>query len=146
MRRLPVKREDLARVGQENAHATNEMTSGIGDVAQAAESVAAVAEENSASAEEVTATVEELSAQVEEVSASAAELANLAQSLQETVAAFKLPGGDRYNAEPSGVAPTRLSTTPVKYNRPGTQTTGYRQAAPVGAGSGHKTNGNGYKY
>jgi methyl-accepting chemotaxis protein len=99
--RVVVSLRVMAEVGDKNATATRQMSTGIGDVVQAVESVAAASEENSASVEEVSATAEELSAQVEEVAASAQALASLANGLRGAVSVFRL------NTEVSDFQPAR---------------------------------------
>jgi methyl-accepting chemotaxis protein len=80
----------VSAVVEENTAATEQMAAGSSEMTQAIENIAAVSEENSAAVEEVSASAEEMSAQVEEVTASAQSLAEMAQSLQQIVAQFKL--------------------------------------------------------
>jgi methyl-accepting chemotaxis protein len=75
---------------EENTSATQAMNSGSVEMTRAIENIASVSEENAASVEEVSASAEEMSAQVEEVTASAQSLAEMARSLQQAVAQFKL--------------------------------------------------------
>jgi methyl-accepting chemotaxis protein len=80
----------VSAVVEENTAATEEMSANSTEVTQAIENIASVSEENSAAVEEVSASAEEMSAQVEEVTASAQSLAEMAQTLQQVVAQFKL--------------------------------------------------------
>jgi len=95
--RMKIASEDLvtavdsvSAIVEENTASTEEMAANSSEVTQAIESIASVSEENSAAIEEVSASAEEMSAQVEEVTASAQSLADMAASLQEVVAQFKL--------------------------------------------------------
>lgn len=82
--------ESVSAIVEENTASTEEMAANSSEVNQAIESIASVTEENSAAVEEVSASTEEMSAQVEEVTASAHSLSDMAQTLQEVVAQFKL--------------------------------------------------------
>ncbi|MBN1537701.1 MAG: methyl-accepting chemotaxis protein [Anaerolineales bacterium] len=82
--------DSVSAVVEENTAATEEMAAGSNEVTQAIENIASVSEENSAAIEEVSASAEEMSAQVEEVTASAQSLADMAHTLQQVVARFKL--------------------------------------------------------
>lgn len=82
--------DSVSAVVEENTAATEEMAAGSNEVTQAIENIASVSEENSAAIEEVSASAEEMSAQVEEVTASAQSLAEMAKTLQQVVARFKL--------------------------------------------------------
>jgi methyl-accepting chemotaxis protein len=82
--------DTVSAVVEENTAATEEMSAGSAEVTQSIENIASVSEENSAAVEEVSASAEEMSSQVEEVTASAQSLAEMAQTLQELVAQFKL--------------------------------------------------------
>ena len=75
---------------EENTAATEQMSVNAREVMQAVENIASVSEENSAAIEEVSASAEEMNAQVEEVTASAQELADMAGSLWDEIARFKL--------------------------------------------------------
>jgi chromosome segregation ATPase len=96
----------VSAVVEENTAATEQMAAGSTEVAQAIENIASVSEENSAAVEEVSASTEEMSAQVEEVTASAQSLANMAGTLRQVVAQFKL---DRRNEGPA--TPPHLPAT-----------------------------------
>jgi methyl-accepting chemotaxis protein len=102
----------VSAVVEENTAATEEMAAGSSEVSQSIEGIASVSEENSASVEEVSASAEEMSAQVEEVTASAQSLADMAQALQQVVAAFKLTQDTAPMAAPTaarkGLAPGRV--------------------------------------
>ncbi len=87
---LVASMDSVSAVVEENTAATEEMAASSNEVTQAIENIASVSEENSASIEEVSASAEEMSAQVEEVTASAQSLADMARTLQEVVARFKL--------------------------------------------------------
>ncbi len=80
----------VSAVVDENAAATQDMASNSSEVTRAIDDIAATSQENSAAVEEVSAATEEMNAQVEEVTASAAELAEMAQTLQDLVAQFRL--------------------------------------------------------
>lgn len=80
----------VAAVVEENTEATQEMTSGSTEIVQSIENIASVTEENSAATQEVSASAEELSSQIEEFSAATATLSEMAASLYEAVAKFKL--------------------------------------------------------
>jgi methyl-accepting chemotaxis protein len=82
--------DSVSAIVEENTASTEEMAANSTEVTQAIESIASVSEENSAAIEEVSASAEEMSAQVEEVTASASSLADMAKTLQEVVAQFKL--------------------------------------------------------
>ena len=82
--------DSVSAVVEENTAATEEMSANSAEVTQAIENIASVSEENSAAVEEVSAAAEEMSAQVEEVTASAQSLAEMAETLQQVVAQFKL--------------------------------------------------------
>ena len=114
----------VSSVVEENTTATKELSSGSSEVAQAIENIASVSQENAASTEEVSASAEEMTAQVEEVNASAQNLANLAESLQQTVARFKL-SAEEQSPEKDG---NRLKSTPA-----------VSQAENSSNGNGHHT-------
>ncbi len=122
----------VSAVVEENTAATEEMAAGSGEVTQAIENIASVSEENSASVEEVSASAEEMSAQVEEVTASAQSLADMARTLQDLVAQFKLANEDA-RAAPS--APTTKG--PAKAAPPAPPTK--QDAAPGGNGRRRET-------
>jgi methyl-accepting chemotaxis protein len=84
--------DSVSAVVEENTAATEQMSANSSEVTQAVENIASVSEENSAAVEEVSAGAEEMSAQVEEVTASAQSLSEMAQTLQQLVAQFKLDG------------------------------------------------------
>ena len=89
----------VSAVVEENTASTEEMAAGATEVAQAIENIASVSEENSAAVEEVSASAEEMSAQVEEVTASAQSLADMAETLRQVVAQFRLSAADATHAE-----------------------------------------------
>lgn len=82
--------ERVSAVVEENAAATEEMAAGSNEVAQAMENIASITQENSAALQEVNAAAEEMNSQVEEVTASTYVLNDMAQTLQQFVAKFKL--------------------------------------------------------
>lgn len=82
--------DSLATIAEENARTSETMSHLTDDVVTGITEVAAISEENSASSEEVSASVEELTATAEEVSASAKELANAAEQLKKLVGSFKV--------------------------------------------------------
>ncbi|MFZ5808756.1 MAG: methyl-accepting chemotaxis protein [Chloroflexota bacterium] len=82
--------DSVSAVVEENTAATEQMAASATQVSQAIENIASVSEENSAAIEEVSASSEEMTAQVEEVNAAAQSLAEMARSLQQIVAEFKL--------------------------------------------------------
>ncbi len=82
--------DEVSAIVEENTAATEQMAASSTEITHAIENIASVSEENSASVEEVSAAAEEMSAQVEEVSASADTLAQMANTLAQTVARFKL--------------------------------------------------------
>ncbi|MBN2098285.1 MAG: cache domain-containing protein [Dehalococcoidia bacterium] len=84
--------QQISRIIDENAAATEMMAESSSLVSGAIENLGGVAEENSASAEEVSASVEEMSAGVEEVLASAQSLAEMSEGLEKSVATFKTDG------------------------------------------------------
>ena len=82
--------DSVSAVVEENTAATEEMAANSAEVTQAIENIASISEQNSAAVEEVSASTEEVSAQVEEVTASAQSMMQMAQTLQNVVAQFKL--------------------------------------------------------
>jgi methyl-accepting chemotaxis protein len=80
----------VSAVVEENTAATEEMAASSSVVNQAIEDIASISEQNSAAVEQVSASAEEMSDQVEEVSQSVKELADMATSLQRTIAHFNL--------------------------------------------------------
>ncbi len=82
--------DNVSAVVEENTASTEEMAASSSEVGHMVENVASVTEENSASVEEISATTEEMSAQLEEMNASAQNLAEMAHSLGDIVARFKL--------------------------------------------------------
>ncbi len=80
----------VSAIVEENTAATEEMAASSSVVNQAIEDIASISEQNSAAVEEVSASAEEMSEQVEEVGRSIIELADMAKSLQRTLAQFNL--------------------------------------------------------
>ncbi len=87
---LVTRLDNVSAVVEENTASTEEMAASSSEVGHMVENVASVTEENSASVEEISATTEEMSAQVEEMNASAQNLTEMAHSLGDIVARFKL--------------------------------------------------------
>ncbi len=90
--------DTVSAVVEENTASTEQMAAGMGEVTNAIESIASVSEE--------------MNAQVEEVSASANSLSDLAQTLQQVVAAFKLDGAPNPAGNLKTSAPSRAPNTP----------------------------------
>ncbi len=101
---LVASMDAVSAVVEENTAATEQMAASSNEVTQSIENIASVSEENSAAIEEVSASAEEMSAQVEEVTASAQSLAEMAQTLQQVVARFKMDNGSQSN-KPSPTPP-----------------------------------------
>lgn len=80
----------VSAVVEQNTAATEEMTASSNVVTQAIEDIASISEENSAAVEQVSASAMEMSEQVEEVTKSVSGLADMARSLQATLAQFNL--------------------------------------------------------
>lgn len=96
---LVINMDSVSAVIEENTAATEEMTAGAGQVNQAIETIASISEENSASVEEVSASTEEMNAQVEEVAASSETLSEMADTLMNMVAQFKLDWNEEFQDE-----------------------------------------------
>ncbi len=98
----------VSAVVEENTAATEEMSAGSMEVTRSIENIASVSEENSAAVEQVSASAEEMNAQVEEVTASAQSLAEMADSLLQVVAQFKLTGEQQVRkVEPQAAKPVK---------------------------------------
>jgi methyl-accepting chemotaxis protein len=82
--------ESVSAVVEENTASTEEMSASSDEVNLAVEAFASISEENSASVEEVSASTEEMNAQVDDVNNSAQSLAEMAVTLQQLVAQFKI--------------------------------------------------------
>jgi methyl-accepting chemotaxis protein len=82
--------DTVSAVVEENTAAAGEMTTSSSEVTQAMENIASVSEENSAATEQVSASTEQMSSQVDAVTASTQNLVEMARSLQDVVARFKL--------------------------------------------------------
>jgi methyl-accepting chemotaxis protein len=89
----------VSAVVEENTASAAQMTDISSQVTEAVEAIASVSEENSAAVEEVSAGTQEMSAQVEEVTTSANSLAEMARTLQQLVAQFKLDKGENNQSE-----------------------------------------------
>jgi methyl-accepting chemotaxis protein len=107
---LVASMDSVSAVVEENTAATEQMAASSNEVTQAIENIASVSEENSAAIEEVSASAEEMSAQVEEVTASAQSLAEMAHTLQQVVARFKLVKADQ-PASQTASTPTNSSNS-----------------------------------
>ncbi len=77
---------------EQNTAATQQMAANSNQVNDAIQSVAAASEQSSSGAQEASAAAEEISAQVQQVVASSQSLADLAKTLDEASAQFKLDG------------------------------------------------------
>jgi methyl-accepting chemotaxis protein len=82
--------DSVSAVVEENTAASEQMSANAREVMQSVDNIASVSEENSAAIEEVSASAEEMNAQVEELTASAQDLADMAGSLWDEIARFKL--------------------------------------------------------
>jgi methyl-accepting chemotaxis protein len=102
----------LSAVAEENQAATEKIKAGSIDIIAAIENIASISEENSAAAEQVSASAEEMNAQVEEVTASVQLLSQMARTLQQFMAKFKLAARPAPAVEP----PTRLALPVTPYN------------------------------
>ena len=107
--------DSVSAVVEENTASAEEMAANSSEVTSAVESIASVSEENSAAVEEVSASTEEMSAQVEEVTASAQSLAEMAQTLQQIVAQFKLDEEILRQERSASVTGVQTGTHPVKH-------------------------------
>lgn len=81
--------QKIHRIVDQNAAATEEMTTASDTVARAVEATAGVAEENSSASEEVSASTEQMSAQVQQALAAAQSLAETAEQMAELVEVFR---------------------------------------------------------
>ena len=82
--------DQIKRIVEQNAAATEQMARNSAEVSKSVEATAGVAEENSAASQEVSASIEEMSAQMEETLAAAQSLADMAEEMERAVAAFKV--------------------------------------------------------
>jgi methyl-accepting chemotaxis protein len=82
--------DSVGRVTEQNVATTEQMTANANLVSKSVETVAGIAEENSAATEQVSASAQEMSAQVEEIVASAQTLKDMAVTLEQSVAMFKV--------------------------------------------------------
>jgi methyl-accepting chemotaxis protein len=82
--------DSVSQVVEETNVSAAQLSSGSSEVTQAMENIAAVSEQNSAAVEQVSASTEEMTAQVQEVTASTVALAEMAETLAQIVAKFKL--------------------------------------------------------
>ncbi|HWI53556.1 MAG TPA: methyl-accepting chemotaxis protein [Symbiobacteriaceae bacterium] len=80
----------VAAVTEENTAATEELAAGTEQVTSAVRRIAGVAQENAAATEEVSSSVDSLTGSAASVAKSAHELEQIAQSLREQVARFRL--------------------------------------------------------
>ena len=86
--------DGIAEIAADTNESAAQMGAAASTVSRSVESIAAISEENSASAEEVSATTEQMAGQAQEVVASAASLAEMARSLDQLVAHFRLEAGE----------------------------------------------------
>jgi methyl-accepting chemotaxis protein len=82
--------DGVGKVTEQNSAATEQMSASATQVNKAIETVAGIAEENSAATEQVSASAQEMSAQVQEIVASAQTLKDMASTLEQSVAMFKV--------------------------------------------------------
>jgi methyl-accepting chemotaxis protein len=87
--------DGIAEIAADTNASATQMGAAASIVSRSVESIAAISEENSASAQEVSASTEQMSGQAQEFVASAASLAEMARSLDELVAHFRLHSGER---------------------------------------------------
>jgi methyl-accepting chemotaxis protein len=95
---------------EEDSAATEQMSANAVQVGKSIETVAGIAEENSAATEEVSASAEEMSAQVEEIVASSQTMKEMAVSLEQRIAMFKVDADTTSDIETG-------STTAIKADR-----------------------------
>jgi len=88
--RIMSSAQSIAQSANDSASGAQEMAAGTSKVTEAILQVSATSEQTSASAEEVSASTEELSAQSEELAATATAMRQLAQSLENSMARFRL--------------------------------------------------------
>jgi len=88
--RIVASAQSIAQSAHDSASGSQEMAAGTARVTEAILQVSATSEETSASAEEVSASTEELSAQSEELAATATAMRQLAESLERSMARFRL--------------------------------------------------------
>ena len=82
--------DSVGSVTEQNTAATEQMTSSATQVSKSVETVAGIAEDNSAATEEVSASAQEMSSQVQDIVASAQTLKEMAATLEQSVAMFKV--------------------------------------------------------
>ena len=82
--------DKVGNITEQNTSATEQMTTNASQVSKTIETMAGIAEENSAATEEVSASAEEMSAQVEEIVASSQTMKEMAMTLEQSVAMFKV--------------------------------------------------------
>ena len=86
--------ESVSEVTEQNTAATEQMTASSDGVKQSINSIASVTEESASAAQEMSASTEQVGAQVQQVVASSQGLAEMATSLRNTVARFRLEAGE----------------------------------------------------
>ena len=91
--------ESVSEVTEQNMAATEQMTASSDGVKDSVDSIATITEQSSAAAQEMSASSEEVGAQVEQVVASSQGLAEMATSLRNTVARFRLSDNDSASAD-----------------------------------------------
>ena len=91
--------ESVSEVTEQNTAATEQMTASSDGVKDSVESIATITEESSAAAQEMSASSEEVGAQVQQVVASSQGLAEMATSLRNTIARFRLSDDDSASAD-----------------------------------------------
>ena len=107
---------------QEITAASEEQSSGVGQINSAVSQLSQTTQQNASSSEELAATSEEMSSQAEQ--------------LQQVMAFFKLGGAHHAGAKPakvaSGRATAKAPAKPVPARKPGGRVNGFALAMPAG--------------
>ncbi|MBN1188472.1 MAG: cache domain-containing protein [Dehalococcoidales bacterium] len=82
--------DGVGNVTEQNTVTTEQMSESASQVSRSVETVAGIAEENSAATEQVSASAQEMSAQVQEIADSAQILKDMANTIKQSVAMFKV--------------------------------------------------------
>lgn len=82
--------DSVSKIVEQNTAATEEMAATSVEVSEAISLIASASDENNAEVEQVSASTEEMSAQIAEVSQAAKNLSEMAKSLDQVVASFRL--------------------------------------------------------
>jgi methyl-accepting chemotaxis protein len=91
--------DSVGSITEENTAATEQMSANAVQVGKSIETVAGIAEENGAATEEVSASAEEMSAQIEEIVASSQTMKEMAVSLEQSLAMFKVEAGNEVESK-----------------------------------------------